>query len=121
MIYKRLSSILFALAFISAIGVFTNYFQPYVSRWLAKSLVLVFGAVALLVNVLAFRSEEGKNSGYNIVFWIGAILVFGGLVMKLFNYPYFIFPIIPGLLIAGVSFFYNPFAKREKRDDLLDL
>ncbi|TNE54237.1 MAG: hypothetical protein EP338_08720 [Bacteroidetes bacterium] len=121
MIYKKISSICFALAFLCAVPVFTNYFSDYISPITAKYGILIFGGIAFLANILAFQSE-GKNANYNLIFWIGSIIVFAGLIFRIMHWPYGYILIILGGLVLGVSFFYNPFANREEDDknDLLD-
>lgn len=121
MIYKRIASICFALAFFSAIGVFTDYFSDYVSKGEAKFGVLIFGAVAFLMNLLAFRTDESSTSSYNLLFWIGTIILFVGLIAKMQNFSFSFYIIILGILTVGLSYVYNPFNKKEDdSDDLLD-
>lgn len=121
MIFKRIASVFFALAFICAIPVFTTLFREYVSPSSAQIGILIFGAIAFLMNLLAFRSEDSANSSYNLTFWIGGIVLFFGMYLKIQDNSYALIPIMIGIVIVGFSYFANPFAKKEsKNDDLLD-
>ena len=121
MIFKRLGSICFAIAFLLAIVVFTNYGASFIPRYLAKTGMIIIGGIALLMNLISFRFD--KSSENNPIYWIGSMLVFVGLIFKMNNLIYNEFVLIIGIFIVGLSFFYNPFAKAnitQKDDELLD-
>lgn len=121
MIYKRIASICFALAFIAAIGVFTDYFSDFITRSQAKYGILIFGGIAFLMNLLSFRLDETANSSFNLLFWIGAVILFVGLIAKMQAADYSFYIILLGILTIGLSYVYNPFAKKEEdSNDLLD-
>lgn len=121
MLFKRLGSICFAVAFLLAIVVFTNYGGNFIPRYLAKTGMIIFGGTALLMNLISFRFD--KSSENNPVYWIGSVGIFVGLILKMNRVPFNQFLLIAGIFIVGLSFFYNPFAKNnstQKDDELLD-
>jgi heme/copper-type cytochrome/quinol oxidase subunit 4 len=120
MIFKRIGSIGFAFAFILAIVVMTGYGSDIISRSTARMGIILFGAVALLMNLLSFRYDP-QSEGNNLIFWMGSAIIFVGLVFKMQHYPYNQLILVIGLGVAGLSFFYNPFKKDSDQDDeLLD-
>jgi len=121
MIFKRIGSICFALAFMLAIVVFANVGAEYIPREIAKTGMIISGGTALLMNLLSFRYDSYTENN-NLVFWIGSVLVFAGLIMKIRYIPYNQMILIAGLGIVGLSYFYNPFAKKDTQpeDELLD-
>lgn len=120
MIFKRIGAVCFALAFISAIGAFTHV-TNLISQSDARYLVIIFGAIALLMNLLSFRYDQ-SNENSNLLYWIGTFVVFAGLILKMQRFNYSEYILIAGLLVIGLSYFYNPFQqnKDESNDDLLD-
>lgn len=119
MIFKRIASIGFAISFILAIAVFTDVFDGIISKANAKYGIIVFGGIALLMNLLSFKYDQNSENN-NIVFWIGSVIVFVGLIFKIQNFPYNQVLLVIGILIVGLSYFFNPFKNKEKNDDLLD-
>ena len=121
MIFKRLVSICFAMAFLLAIVVFTNYGGNFVPRYIAKIGMILFGGTALLMNLISFRFD--KSSENNPIYWIGSMGVFVGLILKMNQIIYNEIALIVGVFVVGLSFFYNPFTKNnapQKDDELLD-
>ena len=120
MTLKKISSLFFALAFICALFVFTDYGYGIISKSTAKIGMIAAGAIAILLNLLAFRTEPKEES--NLFFWIGSVIVFVGLIFKIMHYPMNQLILLVGLLVTGISFFYNPFSSstRTSDDDLLD-
>lgn len=120
MIFKRIGAICFAMAFILAIGVFTNYFSAFITKPQAKMGIIIFGGIALLMNLLAFRYDPNSESN-NLVFWLGTVIIFIGLIFKIQNRHYDQYVLIAGIFVVALSYFFNPFKKsEEKDDDLLD-
>jgi hypothetical protein len=120
MIFKKLGAIGFALAFLSAIVVFTRVGTELISIPLAKVLMLIFGCLAIFMNILSFRFDS-KNENNNILFWVGTMFVFIGFYMKMQYLPMYKIVLIVGLLLSALSFFFNPFElKNNKNEDLLD-
>ena len=120
MIFKRIASICFAVAFILAIAVFTNYLEGIISKYNAKYGIIIFGGTALLMNLLSFRFDK-SNENNNPVFWVGSVLIFVGLILKMQDQFLNQYILIAGLFVVGLSYFFNPFKKEEEtNDDLLD-
>jgi chromate transport protein ChrA len=118
MIFKKIAAICFALAFVLAIGVFTNYFQGFISKYNAKYGIVVVGGIALLMNLLSFKYDSKSDN--NIIFWIGLVVIFSGLILKMSSNPLNPVVLIAGMLIVALSYFFNPFDKRESNEELLD-
>ena len=120
MIFKRIGSLCFALGFVMAIFVFTNIGMGLIPRHYAKTGMIVLGAIALLMNLLSFRYDSQSDS--NILYWIGTVAIFCGITMKIMHWPFSMILIYSGIGIVGLSFFYNPFAKKDttQEDELLD-
>jgi heme/copper-type cytochrome/quinol oxidase subunit 4 len=119
MIFKRLASIGFAISFILAIAVFTDLFSGIISRTNAKYGIIVFGGIALLMNLLSFKYDQNSENN-NIVFWIGSVIVFVGLIFKIQHYNYDQILLIIGIFTVALSYFYNPFKNQEKNENILD-
>jgi len=120
MIFKRIGSVCFAFAFLLAIIVMTGYGSDIISKSMARMGIILFGAIALLMNLLSFRYDP-QAEGNNLIFWIGSAIIFVGLIFKMQHYPFNQIILIVGLGVAGLSFFYNPFKKESNQDDeLLD-
>lgn len=121
MVLKRIAAICFALAFLMAIVMFTGTGSDLISRGSAKIIFLAAGAIGLLLNLLSFRF--GKQSpNFNFFYWAGSIVLFFGLTFRIMHWPFSFYIIIAGLLIVGISFFYNPKIDEDSsaKDDLLD-
>lgn len=120
MIFKRIGAICFALAFILAIGVFTDYLSDIISKANAKWGIIIFGGIALLMNLLSFRYDPDSESN-NLIFWIGSVLIFVGLILKISHQQYDQYVLLGGIFVVALSYFFNPFKKEEGADDdLLD-
>lgn len=121
MLFKRLGAIFFAIAFFMAIGSFTSYFIDFLPREIARIGMLFSGAVAMLFNVLDYRTNKDKEST-NLFFWLSSFILFIGLFFKIMHWPGSSIIILIGLTCTGISFFYNPFStsNRTSDDDLLD-
>lgn len=104
-----------------AIVVFTGKGSEYINRGNAKIVFLAAGAIGLLLNLLSFRVNK-QSSSFNLFYWIGSIVLFFGLTFRIMHWPFAFYIIIAGLLIVGISFFYNPPIDEDSsaKDDLLD-
>ena len=120
MILKRIAAICFAIAFIMAIVMFTGLGSELITRSFAKVIFLIVGACGLLLNLLSFRS--GKHSaGFNLIYWLGSIVLFIGLTFLIMHWPYGFYIVLAGMATVGISFFYSPnLDEKGKSDDLLD-
>ncbi len=82
----------------------------------------VFGGLGLLLSLLQFRFiPEDKWEEFNLLFWIGSLVVFIGFVTQTMGLNYSSYILILGLAITGFSYFVNPFKKdKDEEDELLD-
>lgn len=120
MILKRIAAICFALSFLMAIILFTGYGTKFIPLGYAKAIFLISGAFGLLLNLFAFRI--GKNSpGFNLMYWMGSIIIFIGLAFILMRWPYGYYIVILGMGVIGLSFFFKPnLDEDDQPNDLLD-
>jgi hypothetical protein len=121
MILKRLASIFFAIAFLMGLVLFAGVGRTYISVSSAKIIFLSSGAIALLFNLLTFKSGK-SDPGFNFVFWLGSIILFIGLIFFIMHWPYAYYIFMAGMLTVGISFFINPklFQEKSSKDDILD-
>ena len=116
MILKKIAGIAFAIAFLMAIVLFTDFGREYISFYTAKIIFMISGAVGLLLNLLSFQS--GKHSTlFNFLYWAGSIVLFVGLTFLLSNLPYGYYVIITGIGIVGVSFILPESLIQPKNND----
>lgn len=120
MILKRIAAVCFAISFIMAIILFTGYGSDFIPRSYAKPIFLVSGALGLLFNLLAFRT--GRNTpGFNLMYWMGSIIIFIGLAFILMRWPYGYYIVLLGMGVIGLSFFFKPnLDEEDQSNDLLD-
>lgn len=119
-IFKRIASISFALAFVMAINIFAGVGREYLSLQHARLLFMIFGGVALVLNLLSFQS--GKNSAiFNFLYWAGSIISFIGLIFHQFHLPHSLIIIISGMGILGISFILPEGLSRIDRSDENDI
>ena len=115
---KLISNILFALSFLLAILLFTDNTFGY--KLLIRGAFLATGGIALLLSLVASRTAGSKNE-FNLLFWIGSLVIYIGFVMRFQHFPGSEYPLIGGLAISAISNFYNPFLQQKNKDeDLLD-
>lgn len=114
---KQLVNLLFGLSF--GCAVFMLLGKTYGYRSLIHGVFFITGASALILSLLQSRIEDQREE-FNLIFWIGNLLVFVGLLMKTYRFEYDQYVLIPGMLITGLSYFYNPFQSDEEDDELLD-
>lgn len=120
-IIKRVAGICFALSFAMAIVIFTGYGRQIVPIFLARQLFLVFGIVAIFLNLISF--QKGKHSPlYSLFFWGASIILFAGLVFRIFHWPGASLLLIAGIIAMGGSFLIPSKRKEELQEDeeLLD-
>lgn len=120
MVFKRIGNICFAIGLVLAVIVFTNYGSGLTMKYYAKMGIIVFGGVALLMNLLSFRYDSMAEN--NIIFWLGSAGIFTGLVLKMNGFYYNQIILMASIAVVAISYFYNPFAKKdtETEDELLD-
>ena len=121
MIIKRIASVCFAVAFLMAIVLFARVGYQYISIPTARSVFMIAGATALILNLFSFQSGK-NNPTFNFVFWLGSLVLFVGLIFQFMHWPYHKYIVIGGLGITGISFFLSPTLISGKSDnsDVLD-
>lgn len=118
---KKIAGIAFAVAFIMAIVLFGGIGRQYISIFHAKIIFMVAGAIGLVLNLLSF--ETGKHSPlFNLLYWLGSIILFIGLVFLQLRLPYGFYVVVAGLIILGLSFVLpsNLVEPKTENEDLLD-
>ncbi len=117
---KNIANLCFAVAFLAAIVLFTRLGSNVIPMNVAQLIFFVSGGAGMLLNLFSIVQQRDKTR-FNILFWIGSLVLFIGLTIRLLHYPYSFYVIIAGTLISGISFFYNPLAAQPEEDDeLLD-
>ncbi|MNK33153.1 hypothetical protein D3C87_516280 [compost metagenome] len=117
---KNISTGCYLLGMICALMLYTSNTFGYASA--IRIGFYVFGGAGLLLSLIQFRFlPEDKWEEFNLLFWIGSLVIFIGFVTKILYSKYSTPLLILGLAITGLSFFVNPL-KRDKNeeDDILD-
>lgn len=120
MIFKRIGLFCFSLGFLLAIVVFTNYGSEFIPKYYAKMGIIIFGGIALVMNLLALRYDPASEN--NIIFWIGSAGIYTGLILKMKGFPFNQTVLLISIVVVAISYFYNPFLRKDttQEDELLD-
>ncbi|MES2799108.1 MAG: hypothetical protein V4638_03765 [Bacteroidota bacterium] len=118
---KRIAGLSFSLSFVMAIFLFTDIGDQLLSKKMVFYLFIIFGGLALVLNLISFRSGK-QDSGFNLFYWIGSIVLFGGFIFKFQHWPFSNVLLIGGMLIVGLSYFLPPgiLDNKTKDEDILD-
>ncbi|PIE87145.1 MAG: hypothetical protein CSA03_01785 [Bacteroidetes bacterium] len=105
-----------------ALVLFARIGRSYISVPTARIIFMISGAAALVLNLFSFQKDKNSNPSFNLIFWVGSVVLFGGLILQFLNLPYHNYVVIAGLAITGISFFLSPTLITGKSDDsdLLD-
>jgi hypothetical protein len=119
---KIAAGISFALSFFCIALVFSNSSFTYSYNNQLKLSFIVFGAIAFVLNLISYEQDRKGTPFYNLIFWIGASVLFLGLISKLIHFPFTNILIIGGLIISGFSFVLSKTSvgKQKKDSDLID-
>lgn len=117
---KNISTACYLLGMVCAILLYTH--NTFGNTNLVRIGFYAFGGAGLILSLLQFRFlPEDKWEDFNLLFWIGSLVVFIGFVFQTLYLNYATYILILGLAITGFSFFVNPFRKdRDEEDELLD-
>jgi hypothetical protein len=117
---KTLSTLFYILGIICAILLFTHNTHGFFTA--IRIGFYVFGGAGLLLSLLQFTFiTEDKWEDFNLLFWIGSLVIFIGFVAQTLHLKYDTHVLILGLMITGFSYFFNPFKRtKNEEDDLLD-
>ena len=114
---KKIAGLCFALSFVCMALLFVQ--SPLLSDYKSqlKTAFLIFGALAMLFNLISYNYSKKGNTLFNFLFWVGAIFIFFGIIFKMFHYPYRTILLMSGLFISAVSFIVSKFYKENKKND----
>lgn len=117
---KSISNISYILGIVCAVLIYTHNTLGYPTA--LRIGFYVFGGLGLLLSLLQFRFiPEDKWEEFNMLFWIGSVVVFIGFVFQTLHLKYSTYILIAGLTITGISYFINPFRKsKDEEDEILD-
>lgn len=120
-IMKTIGGFAFIVALIFALNIFANIGREFMSRQTALYLFIGFGGIGLLLNLITFQTGK-YHPVYNLVYWLGSIITFAGLISMLMRWPYARYTLIFGMLTIGVSFFLPKrwVDPKDSNPDLLD-
>jgi hypothetical protein len=115
--FSSLGNIFFILGIACFYFIISN--NPILPLKTLRILFISFGALGIVLNLLQVKEEGLENS--NILHWIGSLIIFIGLIGKALHFQSFFFLIFIGLGVTGISYFYNPFSKKDNSNtDILD-
>ncbi len=81
---------------------------------------LVSGGIALILGLVTSRMEAYKGD-FNVLFWLGSLIMFIGFMMKMYYFRESTYVLIAGMAISAIANFYNPFqSSKDREDELLD-
>jgi chromate transport protein ChrA len=114
---KKIAGLCFALSFMCMALLFVKF--SFVSEYRSelKTAFLIFGALAMVFNLISYNNSKIGNTLFNFLFWVGAILIFFGIIFKMFHYPFHTLLILAGLFISASSFIISKFYKEDKKND----
>ena len=118
--FKAASNLCIALAFISALLLIIN--KTYGHEQLIQNVFFVTGGIGIILNIYISLAIE-KNKEFNWLFWLGTVIIFGSIIFRFLHWPNYQIILFVGAGITGLSYFINPFAKKEideEADNLLD-
>lgn len=117
---KAISNICYILGMVCAILLYTQ--NTMGSPGIIRIGFYVFGGAGLILSLLQFRFiPEEKWEDFNLLFWIGSLVIFTGFVFQTLHLRYSTYILIAGFAVTGFSFFVNPFRKdKDEEDDILD-
>ena len=84
--------------------------------------VVTFGILGFVTSILSNFFDKGKkkvNTTKSLIFYVGMILVFAGLMFRFMHWPYSRLILFAGIIVSSVSFFI-PKLKENDEDELLD-
>jgi hypothetical protein len=117
---KAISNICYILGMVCAVLLYTQ--NTMGSPHAIRIGFYVFGGAGLVLSLLQFRFiPEEKWEDFNLLFWIGSLVIFTGFVFQTLHLRYASYILIAGFAVTGFSFFVNPFKKdKDEEDNILD-
>ena len=120
-VIKAIFNLSLALAFISAALLITGKTFGYQS--ILRNVLYIFGGLGIILH-LYYSIFIEKNKEFNLLFWLGTVVIFFAVIMKTLSINYYHIALLIGAGITGLSYFINPFDRKddeeEQKDQLLD-
>jgi predicted tellurium resistance membrane protein TerC len=85
--------------------------------------VVLFGIIGFVSSVLSSFFDRNKrkiNKAQALLFYLGMILVFAGLMFKMMHWPFTNFLLFGGIIASTISFFIPNFERSNSAEELLD-
>lgn len=111
---KQISSGLLVVSVVFGVLLFAN--KTYGYSHLIRPAFYLLGGIGLILSLIASRKAV-LSGEYNILFWLGNLIVFAGLVMKTYGQTHAMIIVFAGLGISMIAYFYNPFGQRDLSKD----
>lgn len=121
--WGRLSLLAFFISLLSltllSMGVYMGI--PY---WILFYIgVITFGIIGFVSSIFSNFFDKRKtqvNKTQSLIFYVGMILVFAGLMFKFMHWPKANILLFLGIGVSSISFFIRKSSDDENKDDLLD-
>jgi hypothetical protein len=121
---KAIAGAFFFASFLLAIFLFTalgrNLLSQVLSIEFAQNIFFLFGAIAILLNLISFQYSKGSIYA-NFIFWMGAILILAGIILKIKLFPFAIYFILLGLSFVIFGWFFSFIKTRRNKKDERDI
>lgn len=101
---KVIAGFSYAISFLIAAALFSGYNFGFPAFRLAE-LFLLLGGLGFGLNLLSYKNDKMGNPLANLAFWLGALLIFIGLVFKMLFWPNALWIMIAGAIVMGISLF----------------
>jgi len=85
--------------------------------------VVFFGIIGFVSSVLSSFFDRNKrkiNKAQAVLFYLGMILVFAGLMFKIMHWPFTRLLLFGGIIASTISFFIPGIERKSNTEDLLD-
>lgn len=113
---KSISYFIYLIAFGCGVLLLTNRTFGYGTA--IRMSFYIFGAIALLISFINSKMNADKSE-FNILFWMGSLILFIGLVLKTLHLQFYLYVVILGMAFTAISYFFNPNGISGKKDDSL--
>lgn len=120
-VIKIIFNLSLALAFVTAALLITG--NSFGFRDEMRFTLYLSGGMGIVLQLYYSLFVE-KNKQFNLLFWLGTVVIFLAVIMKTLNFSYYQVALLVGAGVTGISYFYNPFdnsdSEDEEKDKLLD-
>lgn len=80
----------------------------------------IFGFVCSILSNFFDAKKRNINKTQSLVFYVGMILVFAGLMFRFMHWPFSNILLYAGIVVSSVSFFIRKSTDDNGKDELLD-